>query len=305
MTSVERKEWVRDTYLDKKVVTRTDFTGIGLPKGLQGKVYNLSENTLQTVLNVEWEEGFGRQNVYAFDVDVIQEAPIIHKEKEGIKILKRTLENVDEYGNAYIIQLLPPDEKYIYLSSALRTLLDVQDGDAISFAIDNENKLYYVCKENDKANGYEVVNGKIESNVEWRNLYNCFNSEKTKIEEGKLKFHISHYEREQEDVPDYHLFLINHPWFQESKKKVKEVKFEEMVKPITKPYTQDVEYMNKLVEDSRSARMVTTSYTIPVEEKVTPYREERTIKKSPVKEIKRKISSFDDVVESIESKKQF
>ena len=159
-------------------------------------------------------------------MQLIEEPKIVHQEKKGIVLVKRTIETVDEFGNDYILQLLPPDQKYIYLSTALRTLLNVNDGDYISFALDNENKLYYICKEIDHNNGYLVQNGKIESNVEWRNIFNTFNLETTKIEDGKLKFHISHYVREQEELPDYSLFLINHPWVAEkSKKNKKEVEF--------------------------------------------------------------------------------
>jgi len=268
MTREQKKEWLEKTYLGKTVESVTDFTNTGVPPGCRGIVQSTLENGSTSNIRVKWEN-IGNLDTYLIDVKVIEEAPIIHKEKEGIKILKRTLENVDEYGNAYIIQLLPPDEKYIYLSTALRTLLDVKDGDFVSFAIDNENKLYYICKENDTANGYQIVNGKIESNVEWRNLYNCFNSEKTKIEEGKLKFHVSHYEREQEDVPDYHLFLINHPWFQESKKNKKEVQF------VEKLYVEDRNKLDKLIEGIKQtnddwntyiAPIRPTSYTIGVEE---------------------------------------
>jgi len=268
MTREQKKEWLEKTYLGKTVESVTDFTNTGVPPGCRGIVQSIAESGGGSNIRVRWEN-IGNLDTYLIDVKVIEEAPIIHKEKEGIKILKRTLENVDEYGNAYIIQLLPPDEKYIYLSTALRTLLDVKDGDFVSFAIDNENKLYYICKENDTANGYQIVNGKIESNVEWRNLYNCFNSEKTKIEEGKLKFHVSHYEREQEDVPDYHLFLINHPWFQESKKNKKEVQF------VEKLYVEDRNKLDKLIEGIKQtnddwntyiAPIRPTSYTIGVEE---------------------------------------
>ena len=265
MTREQKKEWLEKTYLGKTVESVTDFTNTGVPPGCRGIVQSTLESGSVSNIRVKWEN-IGNLDTYLIDVKVIEEAPIIHKEKEGIKILKRTLENVDEYGNAYIIQLLPPDEKYIYLSTALRTLLDVKDGDFVSFAIDNENKLYYICKENDVSNGYQIVNGKIESNVEWRNLYNCFNSEKTKIEEGKLKFHVSHYEREQEDVPDYHLFLINHPWFQESKKNKKEVQFVEKSFLDANKEIEELRQYKNAVYDFAGISTRPTSHTIEVEE---------------------------------------
>lgn len=228
MNSRERKTYLDTMYLNKKVKIVADLKEDGNGYlGMTGVCVSIREAHYQSTAAVRLENG-NTLNFYLLELEVEKQEPIVHKEKTGIKIAKRTIENVDDFGNDYVIQLLVPDQKYIYLSSSLRTLLDINEGDFVNFAVDPDSKLYYICKESDTNNGYQVKEGKIDSNVEWRNLYNTFNLETTKIDEGKKKFHVSHYEREQEDVPDYHLFLINEGWISpEGKKKGKrDVKME-------------------------------------------------------------------------------
>lgn len=240
MTTAERNAYLRETYVGKTVKILWDGQGHeGRYIGKEGIVKAVTRNDYNAYILMDVN---GQESAfYLSEIQVINNEPIIHKEKSKLQLKKKSIEEVDEFGNDYILHLLPTEEqKYIYLSSSLRTLLDVKNGDFINFALDKDNKLYYICKESDKNMGYEIIDGKIQSNVEWRSLYNTFNNETTKIEAGKVKLHISHYEREQEECPDYHLFLINEPWIvikgNVSKKKARDVMFEKSIEEIKKEH---------------------------------------------------------------------
>jgi hypothetical protein len=265
MNRNDRDKLVKERFLEKYVEIVLDLQGMNGYIGKKGKVVDIQAGDHSTMLRVEGEN----LNIWMYisEIELIpEEAPIPHKEKQ-ITFLPKTIENVDEWGNSYIIHLLPnSDEKFIYLSTALRTLLNIKDGEYISFAVDTENKLYYICKENDSNNGYKVEHGKIESNVEWRNLYNTFNNEKTKPNDGKLILHVSHYEREQDEFPDYSLFLINESW--EMVKKAKDVKisaksyFDNVYKPQIKMvdwgidnFEVEVDKAVNLIEEPQIARI--------------------------------------------------
>jgi len=223
MSGEEIVTYLENKYVGKRIVICCDLQKSSNKNiGKQGTVHSIyREDGAKTVVTVLFDDGNSRQ-FYLGEIELAERENVSYKEVK-IEFSKKTIEEVDEFGNSYILQLLPPEEKFIYLSSALRTLLNIKDGDYINFAFDKGSRSYYICKETDSTNGYLVQANKIESVVEWRNLYNTFNFETTKIEDAKLKFHVSHYEREQQEYPEYSLFLINEPWIEVKKeKKVKE-----------------------------------------------------------------------------------
>lgn len=163
--------------------------------------------------------------IAANDVIIPEEIDVVFK---TLKKLKKREEKPDEYGNTYMLKLVE-GEKIIYLSSALRTLLEIEDNDAISFAIDEEKQELYICKDKD---GYVVKEGFLESNVEWRTIFNTFNPE-GEYENGAYEFEVSHYGITDVNSPDYIFFIVSGEWYntkEPKKKSVKEVGWDEPVK---------------------------------------------------------------------------
>lgn len=81
-------------------------------------------------------------------------------------------ERPDKYGDQPIIELLP-DNKSIYLSTTLRSLLLVNQDEFVGFSLDTDTKRIMVFKAKDETEGWQVAgNGRLKSSADWRELNN-------------------------------------------------------------------------------------------------------------------------------------
>lgn len=92
----------------------------------------------------------------------------------SIALKGNRVERSDDYKDKCIIQLLD-DDKSIYLSTALRSLLVVAPGDFVGLSIDSESKKLMIFKCMKPNEGFEVGgNGRIKSSADFRDLQNTF-----------------------------------------------------------------------------------------------------------------------------------
>ena len=107
MNQRQRIDYLNEKYLNKKVKIISDLAGTGDPyQGHKGIVKSINERQYQTTLlldildenDVLITKDWG---VYICDVQLIEEPKIVHQEKKGIVLVKRTIETVDEFGNDY------------------------------------------------------------------------------------------------------------------------------------------------------------------------------------------------------------
>ena len=247
----EIQKLLRDKYINKNVLVTLDLQGngghyVGCKMKLSEMFWDSYRTQFKgTVIELPEKNSSGislgtQYWIFPVEFDIIQEDNNTHKVKSLEKRVK-TVEEIDRYGNDYIIELFQEEEKIIYISSALRTLLGISNKEKVGFAIDKKAKKYYIYKEEDESIGHEVIDGKIENNVEWRNLYNTFNPETQHPSKGKLKFHISHYLQKNAEFPELTFYVINENWYE---KKIEKA-------AVKKPSSlkRDVGYINRIVEE--------------------------------------------------------
>jgi len=219
-------KFLEEKYLNKEATVVLDVQGYGdMYLGCMGRIMNISYGGERSLLRMR-VTGSNNNNpnavpgteivVFCMEIDLTVNP---EQKVRSLEKRKKVIEDIDRYGNEYIIELYKDGEDVIYLSSALRTLIGITDKDKVGFAIDRKAKKYYIFKEDDDTIGHAIKEGKVKNNVEWRNLYNTFNPETQNPDKGKLKFHISHYLEKNTDFPEYVFFLINEPWYEKKVEK--------------------------------------------------------------------------------------
>lgn len=121
--------------------------------------------------------------------------------KPKIKLKKKREEVLDEYGQSMVVKL-KEDEKTIYLSTSLRTTLDIKDGDNIGFGFNDSNGTILLYKEIEPNQGWSVENGQIVSSADWRELYQIFGS-------TTLYYNLNSGTISDLDYPDYEFYLLS------------------------------------------------------------------------------------------------
>jgi hypothetical protein len=135
--------------------------------------------------------------VYGDDLDL--ESSSDYKPK--IKLKKKREEVLDEYGQSMVVKL-KEDEKTIYLSTSLRTTLDIKDGDNIGFGFNDSNGTILLYKEIEPNQGWPIENGQIVSSADWRELYQIFES-------TTLYYNLNSGVVLDLDYPDYEFYLLS------------------------------------------------------------------------------------------------
>lgn len=125
----------------------------------------------------------------------------INEPKGSLKLKKKREEVLDEFGQSMVIKL-KDDEKTIYLSTSLRTTLNLKDGDGIGFAIDTEKSEIYLYQELEPEQGWIIENGQIISSADWRELYQIFDS-------TTLYYNLNSGTISDLDYPDYEFYLLS------------------------------------------------------------------------------------------------
>lgn len=155
-------------------------------RGRIGVIFNpyftkFTEGTKIYIMNYIPEEGvFKVTNTENDKVDFCfrDEFNLIDKEFSDYKIIKKgvRVERKDKYDNSFIIELLP-NQRDIYLSTALSSLLNLNNKDKsyVGFASDPDTKSVYIF-ETDENTGYEFnkSNNRITSKADWRELNTMF-----------------------------------------------------------------------------------------------------------------------------------
>lgn len=135
--------------------------------------------------------------VYGDDLDLES----LSDYKPKIKLKKKREEVLDEYGQSMVVKL-KEDEKTIYLSTSLRTTLDIKDGDNIGFGFNDSNGTILLYKEIEPNQGWLVEDGQIVSSADWRELYQIFGS-------ATLYYNLNSGTISDLDYPDYEFYLLS------------------------------------------------------------------------------------------------
>lgn len=125
----------------------------------------------------------------------------IDEPKGSLKLKKKREENLDEFGQSMVINL-KDDEKTIYLSTSLRTTLNLKDGDGIGFAIDTEKSEIYLYQELEPEQGWIIENGQIISSADWREIFQMCGT-------NNLYYNLASGSKTDFDYPDYEFFYLS------------------------------------------------------------------------------------------------
>ena len=125
----------------------------------------------------------------------------IDESKGSLKLKKKREEVLDEFGQSMVINL-KDDEKTIYLSTSLRTTLNLKDGDGIGFAIDTEKSEIYLYQELEPEQGWIIENGQIISSADWREIFQMCRT-------NTLYYNLTSGSKTDFDYPDYEFFYLS------------------------------------------------------------------------------------------------
>jgi len=165
----DKQELIYKKLKGRDATIRFDLSGHNIPVDTR-IIINKYDEQRDKFAVTSYDGATGKPSISLVDLSEINFRDTKYNLKSIILKGHRT-ERSDNY-DYYAIELMD-DEKSIYLSTYVRSLLFLNPGDYVGFSFDTDTRRIMIFKAKDDKEGWELAgNGRIKSSADWRELMN-------------------------------------------------------------------------------------------------------------------------------------